>query len=80
MVMVTMLVISSAIWMWKVSVLLLEMLLVVFLGEDVGNIIGEAFNSFVAGLRDFFVTSGDGSGWLGGMSNGGGYRKRKRKR
>merc|ERR1712086_1234441 len=49
-----------------------------FLGEDVGNIIGEAFNSFVAGLGDFFVTSGDGSGWLGGMSDGGGYRKRKR--
>jgi len=49
-----------------------------FLGEDVGNIIGNAVNSFVSGLGDLFANSGDGSGWLGGMSNGGGYRKRKR--
>merc|ERR1712194_665861 len=49
-----------------------------FLGEDVGTIIGNAINAFVSVLGDLFTNSGDGSGWLGGMSNGGGYRKRTR--
>merc|ERR1712086_343091 len=42
-----------------------------FLGDEVGAMIVNAFNSFVSSLGDIFANSGDGSSWLGGMSSGG---------
>jgi len=70
--------------MWKVSIgtALGDDAVGSFWGEDVGNISGDAFHSFVSGFGDLVANSGDGdgAGWLGGIiSNGGcvGYRTRE---